>query len=956
MNPDAQEWAPPPSNKKRTPAFLKATAPKFQPALSIMRSPSFEFEKSSTATALKATASMFLPTLLSNNEKPQPLFEKSSTTTTLKATSLMFLPTLSHDQERAQPLLEKSSYSEPPYQISVCKFFAQGACRKGLSCPFLHDSSSLMAPDITSEGNKGSTIADKPTTYFLEDGIEAEFGAGAVVNKLTLGVTEDRRSSTVVVSGLPVGLVSEHDVEVRLSPFGSLLRLLIKESKGKATQRRHNFCTVAFSEPDSAKDASSSLNGTTVESWMNLAASGSKSAESKRYDQNRSIGSVAVVIQESSCSIVRNRDIRGVAVKVQWYAPSRCAWVHFDHEYQAQKAAKACDGKALHGRIITTKFQQPGHRQRTSFTTWIGNLAESVTERALVKFVQTNTKFRLVSVSLGKLPFQDGPSLVQTMLRRFGPLTSFEVEKVSGQVEASLKQKALARFITAEGAEKACDFFGRSSSIDELGGSKLFVQRMFSLKYTLPKTVFGAVKNDSFAKLKQVVGIRYNLFESERSLTISITADDLAEIEDVKAKLDPIVQGEVIRDPDRGNRALWNRYVASHLFLQYLEALALCDRSCVLCDKRRQELRVFGSADERQRLSQCILKHCKEATTETHAIPILPHEFEFILKNGREAIDRIIRGAKVAKVSIDIGNRALLVDGNLIDARRVRAYVSKCVHGSDEKGNDKKSDLLCPVCFCPPEDDDGLPESVIRLSCTHGYCQECFVAWVGGGNIRSLPLVCLSEECSVPVQMADLKKNLEHSSLLALLRTSVDDHVRSNPTKLQFCLAPTCPGIHEVDTDSRLSYCSTCTIVVCVHCQVDHGTMSCEDYRLASQPPDHLRMKVVDDILTLRCPRCRQAFLDFDGCFSLRCSVCPCSFCGWCLKDCGTDAHPHVAECPSKPRGADLYFGTKEQFNVAQNVKRRTDVQQFLAALSESEQAATLEAIQTDLDDLGLGL
>ena len=952
MNPDAQEWAPPPpSSEKRIPA-LKATTPKFQPALSYNEKPQPLLDKSSTATTLKATASMFLPTQ-SNNQKPEPLFEKSSTTT-LKAAAPIFLPVLSPDQ-RAQPLLEKSSYSGPPYQRSLCKFFAEGACRKGLSCPFLHDSSTLIPLDVTSEGNKGSTISNKTTPYFLEDGIEAEFGAGAVVNKLTLGDhAEDRQSSIVVVSGLPVGLVSEHDIEVRLSPFGSLLRLLIKESKGKATQGRHNFCTVAFSEADSAKAAASSLNGTTVESWMNLAASGSKSAESKRYDQNRSIGSVAVVLQEA-CSITRNRDIRGVAVKVQWYAPSRCSWVHFDHEYQAQKAAKACDGKSLHGRIVTTKFQQPGHRQRTSFTTWIGNLAESVTERALVNFVQTNTKLRVASVSLGKLPFQDGPSLVQTMLRRFGPLTSFEVEEVSGQVETSLKQKALARFITAEGAEKACVFFRRSPSIDELGGSKLFVQRLFSLKYTLPKTVFSAIKKDSFAKLKQVVGIRYNIFESNRSLTLSITADDLVEIEDAKAKLDPIVQGEAIRDPDKGNRALWNRYVASNLFQQYLDALAVCDRSCVLCDKRRQELRVFGSAEEKQRLSQRILAHCKEATTETHAIPILPHEFEFILTNGRVAIDRIIRGAKVAKVSIDIGNRALLVDGNLIEARRVRAYVSKYVHGSEEKGNED-SDLLCPVCFCPPEDDDGLPESVIRLSCTHGYCGECFVAWVGAGNIRTLPLVCLSDECSVPVQMADLKKNLKHSSLLALLRTSVDDHVRSNPTKLQFCLAPTCPGIHEVDTDSHLSYCSTCTIVVCVHCQVDHGTMSCEEYRLASQPPDSLRMKVVDDILTLRCPRCRQAFLDFDGCFSIRCSICPCSFCGWCLEDCGTDAHSHVAKCPSKPFGANLYFGTHQQFNTAQNVKRRTDVKQFLAALSESERAVTLEAIQKDLDDLGLQL
>ncbi len=30
---------------------------------------------------------------------------------------------------------------------------------------------------------------------------------------------------------------------------------------------------------------------------------------------------------------------------------------------------------------------------------------------------------------------------------------------------------------------------------------------------------------------------------------------------------------------------------------------------------------------------------------------------------------------------------------------------------------------------------------------------------------------------------------------------------------------------------------------------------------------------VTEEILTLRCPRCRAAFLDFDGCFSLTCEL-----------------------------------------------------------------------------------
>jgi hypothetical protein len=72
------------------------------------------------------------------------------------------------------------------------------------------------------------------------------------------------------------------------------------------------------------------------------------------------------------------------------------------------------------------------------------------------------------------------------------------------------------------------------------------------------------------------------------------------------------------------------------------------------------------------------------------------------------------------------------------------------------------------------------------------------------------------------------------------------------------------------------------------------------------------RLHIVENILTLKCPRCRKAFLDFNGCFALKCEDddsairgavaggaggCGCGFCAWCLWDCGADAHRHVANC-----------------------------------------------------------
>ena len=73
------------------------------------------------------------------------------------------------------------------------------------------------------------------------------------------------------------------------------------------------------------------------------------------------------------------------------------------------------------------------------------------------------------------------------------------------------------------------------------------------------------------------------------------------------------------------------------------------------------------------------------------------------------------------------------------------------------------------------------------------------------------------------------------------------------------------------------------------------------------------RVHLIEDVLTLKCPRCGQAFLDFDGCFALTCSRCGCGFCGWCLHDCGDDAHRHVANCAFNLAGGEVY-STQEKF------------------------------------------
>jgi hypothetical protein len=133
-----------------------------------------------------------------------------------------------------------------------------------------------------------------------------------------------------------------------------------------------------------------------------------------------------------------------------------------------------------------------------------------------------------------------------------------------------------------------------------------------------------------------------------------MTADDQAHIDKVKTNLGKLVEGEVVRDPKNGNAALWNRYICSARFQVALPQLVSSAYSAIWCDRRRQQIRVFGSDKERAATIKKVLNHCAETLNETLSVPIAEQEFQYLLLQGRSTIDAITSSTKVRKVSVDI--------------------------------------------------------------------------------------------------------------------------------------------------------------------------------------------------------------------------------------------------------------------------------------------------------------
>uniref|UniRef100_A0A0G4H9E8 RING-type domain-containing protein n=1 Tax=Chromera velia CCMP2878 TaxID=1169474 RepID=A0A0G4H9E8_9ALVE len=108
--------------------------------------------------------------------------------------------------------------------------------------------------------------------------------------------------------------------------------------------------------------------------------------------------------------------------------------------------------------------------------------------------------------------------------------------------------------------------------------------------------------------------------------------------------------------------------------------------------------------------------------------------------------------------------------------------------------------------------------------------------------------------------------------------------------------------------------------------------------------------EIVEEVLTLKYPKCRTAFADFDGCTALTCVNCGCEFCGYCLLDCGRDAHDHVPWCPI---GEGMYVG-QERWEQLQRERKRHQIGGVVAKLGVEERAEVLHLLQPLMQERGI--
>lgn len=254
---------------------------------------------------------------------------------------------------------------------------------------------------------------------------------------------------------------------------------------------------------------------------------------------------------------------------------------------------------------------------------------------------------------------------------------------------------------------------------------------------------------------------------------------------------------------------------------------------------------------------------------------------------------------------------------------------------SEEKKQNARS---CGACYSDLLSNEGVSCSALAPNVKHLLCEPCFnvmclhqASVEERGKLKQNGSRIMCTFCAPPLFSAFSEKEIALYLLdenLALFRRACNEIIEARAYEAAESLFNT--RLADIRQDANTS--------------------------AKAQKSAHHRLHIAENILTLKCPRCKIAFLDFSGgCLDLSCELCRCHFCAWCFADCGEDAHDHVKTCPQSTRPG-IFGGNMDDFNKTHVTRRGQEVAAYLVsqAVAPDERDDVKRAIAIDLRDLGI--
>ena len=236
------------------------------------------------------------------------------------------------------------------------------------------------------------------------------------------------------------------------------------------------------------------------------------------------------------------------------------------------------------------------------------------------KFVEGVAKCKVESINLDRpvLRAKKESDIVRKLLSSHGTVETFDLLELSRE---SFKEKALVRFSDPKYAGAAEKHFSSRKRVHELSGGRLFVQRIFTHKVSLPSHIFQCLLPNIMKLLAANQTVRHSVFESAAWKVLSVTTDTELLLADIKQKLSVLLTSTTVKDGQ--GRPIWTRSTMSPAFKVAISKMPGNLLNCLWFDSRRQVIRVFGeSKAKRKEIAGIVAQVCSTVDEEMIAVPV----------------------------------------------------------------------------------------------------------------------------------------------------------------------------------------------------------------------------------------------------------------------------------------------------------------------------------------------
>ena len=794
----------------------------------------------------------------------------------------------------------------------ACKFFALGTCHRGQACKYSHDTNSsgnfqsgavTSSPklhltkriacrfDLLGHCNKGSNCSYKHSNEDMSTPVEAP-----KAQLINVSIPEPAHIQDAEIENYLVAppKYSMQDLEARnlqgaCVKFGSGAQVFDLEfpsdySAVQMTSLKPHYDAEAFRNFMAMLGETVPLSSIRV---MTMTISRSTIANVRIRDpgfaqrlklkadthvKGNRTPDITVSIQHDGVSSESSGNrLQMCTVSCTWYKPSRTAWLHYDKPSKAKAAEKFISRRdyRIAGRKIQATIQVPEHRFRdgtpTTVSVQLGNL-DGFTEQLMVESNIPN-HLRPTKVVMGKPSYsaslRQAEECVKSRLEEIGPLETWELNFTASDTRV----KAFARFQTAEDARKAVNNLNRQK-MAQLANTKLLVSPSISVKFSVPKGMYIAIRKDVDQLRNQIWEAGYVHIKTyspadptQKNIVARLYGEDIKAVAQAKKAFEKILAGDVAMNGDDG---IWDDFFVGHEGLMYLNELSRSHKGYTYRDIRRHRLSLYGSAASKERIQSSLIEKLDGLRKMTHHIPLNADDLHKALHGG---FRRIMASLGKQKAVFDIRQRpqVIIITGSARDLETAQALLDQDLASDienlalDDKGGDRSD---CVVCWTEAED-------AYRTPCGHFYCKTCFSNQCTSAGDGDLPVHCLGDsgKCARVFEIRDIKNALSTETFEQLLENSFTTQVRTNPKSFQYCPTPDCQQIYRVSNTGVVFTCPACLTPVCTTCQVTaHDGMTCELYRRVGTEGNEEFRRWKEDNGIKDCPVCKVPIEKADGC------------------------------------------------------------------------------------------